>query len=108
MNPKLLKLFHKYQKGMFYISQAGNEMGKPLRFMTEFGIIVLLLSDSGIKTTFLVKGALYLAVMIIAILIGKWLCNLGIVEYNTKLSNNHNAELKQIMKDIKEIKENLK
>ena len=82
---------------MRYVAQAGSEIGKPLRFVTELGVILLLLSDSGINIPITIKIITYIILMFVAFGIGIVLGKMGIIKYNATLTNNHNPELQEIL-----------
>jgi len=100
---KLMKWFRDYQRAMFYSGQAAGEIGKPLRFITELGVVLLLLSDSGIRTTLTVKISVYVVLIMLTIVAGRFLVQLGIVKYVTKLSNKENPEITEILEKVREM-----
>ena len=99
------KGFFGYQKFMFYVSQAGGEIGKPLRFVTELGVFLLLMSDSGFSTSWQTKIIAYIVIMFLAALIGFILSKTGVIHYNASLGNKHNPELIEILERMKRIEE---
>lgn len=106
---KLLhKLFFLYQKAFWYIAQFGNELSKPLRFWSEFALLILVLDKLAIRLTLFQMIAGYIIIMLLAILFGSILAKIGVVKYNTTLQNEHNEELKEILKLVKAIKNDKK
>lgn len=102
---KLIKdLFYKYQKFMWYVSQTGTEVGKPLRFYSESALLLLLAKSFGFKINIFLAIGIYILILVIAAIIGKILAEIGVVKYNTKLSNNHNEEISEILKILKKNK----
>lgn len=105
---KIKSILFEYQKIMFYIGQASGEFGKPLRFMSEFILIILWLKTFGIDLTFGQQAIIYLVLMCIAATIGFILLRLGILKFNTRLSNTHNLEIQKILKKLEKIERKLK
>lgn len=101
-------LFYKYQEFMWFVAQAGAEFGKPLRFLTEFGVLMLLLSDSGINTTLQTKILSYVGIMLFAFIVGLFLAKIGVVKFNNSLTNKHNLEIQEILKIVRKWEENQK
>lgn len=107
-NNSLYSLWLKYQKAMWYLIQTGNELGKPLRFYSETALLLLLLDKFGFTmkpTQFII---MYLIIIIIAIIIGRFLAKIGTVKYNTTLANNHNNEFQEMIRRLKRIEEKMK
>jgi hypothetical protein len=105
MLKSLKYLFFKYQKSMWYSSQTGTEAGKPLRYLPEFGMVILLLSDSGYKISLINKIEVYLALMIISVIFGRIFVKIGVVKYNTNLSNRENELILSMNESIKNIEQ---
>lgn len=102
MNAILKSIFFKYQKAMFYVAQTGSELGKPLRFFVEFGILILLLDKVGISLTIYHQILIYLGILIFAMIFGWFMVHIGVTKYNTTLANKQNEEIQEILKILKE------
>lgn len=100
---KIKPLWQKYQRAMWYQGHTGTEIGKPLRFFSEFGIFILLLSDSGINTSIEQKILFYFLIILVGVYAGKFLVWIGVVSYNNTLNNSQNEELMEILKIVKEL-----
>ena len=83
---------------MFYVSQTGTELSKPLRFYSETMLLLALLAIYGYKFTITQILGFYIFILFIAGIIGYMLVKIGVTAYNTKLSNEQNPELKKIIK----------
>ncbi len=86
---------------MFYVSQAGTEWSKPMRFFMEWGMLVLLLNTWGIKLSIIQQISLYIAIMFFAMLFGWFMVHIGVTKYNTTLANKQNEEIQEILKILK-------
>lgn len=103
------KVMKWYQRQMFYMAQAGNEIGKPLRFLTEYSIIILLIGSWGITVPIWVQIAIFIVLTLGAVLIGWFLLEkLHVLKYTTTLGNNHNPMLMEILTEVRKQKERLK
>jgi len=103
MNKIIIKVWNKYQKMMWYISQAGTEVGKPLRFYSEAALLLLMLDNFGFSLSPGKFIMLYIIILLIAWIAGIVLAKIGTVKYNATLSNNHNLELQEILKIVKKM-----
>lgn len=103
MNKFLKALFFRYQKSMWYVAQFGAELGKPLRFWSETGMLVLILATFGFKMQWYQVLIGYGIILFTAVLMGWILTRMGVVAYNNQLSNKQNEDLQEILKRIKRI-----
>ena len=101
------KLFFYYQRSMFYVQQFGSEVGKPLRFLTEFGILILLLSNAGFKLSICHQLGIYLLLLLTAVFGGYFFVKIGVLKYVNSLNNQENKELMEIKNDIKQIRDKI-
>ena len=92
-----------YQKGMWYMKQSFDEVSKPLRLFTEAGILLLLLSDSGLHLSLWHKVIVFVVLNVIAMIIGRILVYTGIINYCNHLHNSVNPELLEILERVKRI-----
>jgi hypothetical protein len=102
-------LLYFYQRVFWYISQAKGEALKPLGFWNETLLILTFLSvrfkaDPGI-TQVLVA---YLIVLAAAAIIGKVIVTTGIPRYNTKINNDQNPQLMEILRKVEELEKIIK
>lgn len=93
---------------MFYTGQAYGEYSKAGRFINEGVLIATFLAVRGVEIPFWQMPLIYLAVMVIAALVGKFLVVIGIVKYNTRLANKENEDLMEILERLKNIEGRLK
>lgn len=93
-----------YQRAMFYASQFGSEVGKPLRFITETLQVATYLTVIGFIVKPYMLVFVYIFILLAAIAIGRWLAYIGIVKYNTTLNNNHNPELQRILQELQYVR----
>jgi hypothetical protein len=103
---RMKRLFFMYQRAMWYCSQFGAEIGKPMRFFSEFGMLILLCASYGIKLTFPQMTVTYFGVILFAIGGGWILTKVGVVAYNTQLANHQNEDLQEIKKSVKALELN--
>lgn len=101
------KLFFVYQRMMWYASQTGAEMSKPLRFYSETALLVILLKSFDIIVNWKQAIIFYLLIMIFAISLGKFLTRIGVVAYNNQLANQQNELLLKIDDRLKKIEEKI-
>lgn len=94
------KIFFKYQQFMWYTSQAGNEISKPLRFYSETLLLITALGIYGIKFTISQILLFYIFIILIAGMFGIFITRIGVVKYNQTLSNEQNVELQKIIKKL--------
>lgn len=102
------KSLYLYQRVFFYIAQAKNEALKPLGFWNETLLILTFLAVSNQRPSLPIILLSYIAVLAMAALIGKLIVSMGIVKYNTRISNHQNPELMMILEEIKKLREELK
>lgn len=102
------KLWKRYQDAMFCAARTGDEIGKPLRFLTEFGIVILLLNSAGIKINLISQILVYLIVLVSGILIGSILIRTDTVKYCNSVANAQNPELQSILKLTKMMEEKMR
>ena len=93
---------------MWYVAQFGTELGKPLRFYQEGGMLVLLIKSFNYELTWQQALLGYIALMLTACVIGWFLVKIGIVKYNTSLANKQNSELKEILRRVKRIEKKIR
>lgn len=99
----LKKVFFIYQKLMWYVGQSNAEIRKPLIFLNEILLIITFLAVKGYKIEILSVILLYILILGLAVLIGKFLTWVGVVAYNARLVNKQNPELLEILEKLKEI-----
>ncbi len=97
-------LLYLYQRTFWYIAQAKNELLKPLGFWNETLLILTFLAVNNQRPGLPVILTAYIIVLFAAAIIGKIIVVMGIVKYNTKISNHQNAELMEILDEIKDLK----
>ena len=102
--PLVVRSYNVYQRTMWYMAQSGNEVGKPLRFVKEGMDVANFIT---IQTGVVIGVGLTLGfiggVSLFAILLGVLFVSAGVVRYNLKLSNNHNAELQEVLINTREL-----
>jgi len=102
---KAKKLFYFYQRSVWYMQIAVGEIRKPLVLWNETALITIFLSSVlGYKPPILWIAGAYIGVSLVAIIVGKILVITGVVAYNARLSNQQSPELLEILKTVKEIK----
>ena len=111
MRPKesMKNLLYFYQRTFWYLQQAKNELLKPLGFYNETLLILTFLSvrfDFNPSITQILLA--YLVVLIIGSAVGNVIVRLGIVRYNTKITNHQNPELMLILEKLEKIEVEIK
>lgn len=101
-------LLYLYQRLFWYVSLAKNEALKPLGFWNETLLILTFLAVSGQRPALKYILIAYVAILLIAAIIGKIIVGMGIVKYNTKIANHQNPELMEILDEIKKLRAELK
>lgn len=83
---------------MFYVSQTGGELSKPLRFYSETMLLIALLALYGYKFSVFQILSFYSIILVMACILGYFIVKIGVTAYNNKLINEQNMELKKIIK----------
>ena len=96
-----------YQRTMWRIGQAKNELLKPLGFINEALLVLTYLTIKGQKITVIDAIIAYLVVLIGLAIAGDLLLRFGIVKYNQKLANDENPHLLEILETVKKIEQKL-
>lgn len=91
-------MFFFYQKMFWYAQQARNEISKPMGLYTEVALAILLLKGFGVQFAWWEALIAYIALLGLCMAVGYYLTVFGVVEYNTRLSNEQNPELQEILK----------
>ena len=99
--------FYFYQRLLWYVGFTAIEAKKPLVFINEALLLFTFLAVQGVKASLATIGVLYVVVMIGAAIVGKLIVYLGVVEYNNRLGNSQNPEIKEILERVKAIEEKL-
>ena len=102
-------LLYLYQRVFFYLQQAKNEALKPLGFYNETLLILTFLAvrfDFNPSIT-QILGA-YLVVLIAGSIAGNLIVRLGIVRYNTRITNQQNPELMLILEKLEKMEGEIK
>lgn len=95
--------FYLYQRAFWYVGQAKGEILKPLGFWNETILILTFLAVTGQRPALgWIIGA-YAGVLILMAAAGKAIVALGIVRYNTHISNRQNDELMLVLKKLDDI-----
>jgi hypothetical protein len=102
------KLFFLYQKIFWYVSQFGAEISKPTRFLTEFGMLVLLVIGYGYKIPAVALAILYISLIFVAAFGGWLLTKMGVIAYNQQLSNKQNEDLQYIKKSLRRLERKIR
>ena len=97
----------RYQKWMWYANITQSEISKPMRFMSETLQIATYLAVIGIVIKPTTWATIYLAIFVVAGVIGKFLLDWGVVKYLTSLGNEHNPEITAIKKGVEDIKQTI-
>lgn len=92
-----------YQHWTFWAAQADGEYAKIGRFLTPTFTLLTFLRVSGVVIRFWEICLAYLIIYTLAVVIGWWLVKLGVVSYNTRLGNDQNPQIQQILKQQEEI-----
>lgn len=93
---------------MWYIGHAKGEYYKPLSLLTEYLALLTFAKVYNISFSFTSIVLAYVTIMGLFLISGIVLVRLGIVKYNTRLSNTQNPEILKIKKDVEYIKRKLK
>ena len=99
-----MKLLQKYQQAMYCMEQFGSELGKPMRYYTEFVVTLNYLATLGIVLTIKTQFSLYITILLITTLLGWILVRFNNAKINNSIRNKQNPELMEILKLLKEIK----
>ena len=94
---ELKKIFFIYQNLMWYAGQARGEYAKLGSFIPETLMIITYFTVRGIDIKIWHIPLAYLAIMMLAVVIGKFLVVIGVAKYNATLGNTHNPELQKIL-----------
>jgi len=103
----LKRLYFFYQKMQFYAAQAESEYTKISRFLNTSLLLGVFARSLGFPITIKVIILFNLAMLILAVLIGKFLINLGITRFNSRLSNQQNPEIMRILTSIEKLEKEL-
>ena len=105
--PKLHKigsfLWYKYHYAVWHIQKAAEEYHKPLIFVNEFGIIVLIMAQRGFELTWIQLGGLYLGLILISFVVGVAMIKFGALRIKTDLANQEDPMKKEILEKVNEI-----
>jgi hypothetical protein len=93
---------------MWYVSHTKNEYYKPLSMLNEYLVLLTFAKVYDISFNFLQIALFYITVLFVFFITGLFLVRIGIVRYNTTLSNTQNEELMAIKKDVAWIKRNIR
>lgn len=105
MNGFFLVVFFAYQRFMWFVLRAGEELGKPLRFYSEVALLVLLFERFGFSLSWFWWVVLYFFVLVFAGFFGFLLQRFGVVAYNSRLSNRESPELMSVLERVKRIED---
>lgn len=98
------KFFYGYERLMWFVGKAGEEVGKPLRFVSEMALVLLVLDKFGVELSPLSWVLVYCVVLALAAFLGWLITRLGVVKYTTQLSNWENPELMDLLKKVDDLK----
>jgi len=88
----------------FYAAQAESEYTKLSRFLNTSLLLGVFARSLGFPITIKVIILFNLAMLVGAVLIGKFLTNLGIVKFNSRLQNEQNPEITELVEFVRKQK----
>jgi len=86
---------------MFYAAQTKGEYGKIGSWVPEALMIMTFLAVKGVVLEWWYVPIAYVGLLLIAAVIGKFLLATGVLKYVTKINNEHNPELQEILSILK-------
>jgi len=107
MRDYLKKLYFWYQRLQFYAAQSESEYVKASRFLNTSLLLGIFAKQAGFNITWKVIILFNLLMLIIAVVLGKFLVDLGVTRLNSRLNNQQSPELMQILTSVEKLEKEL-
>ena len=100
------RLLYIYQRAFWYLGVAKNEVNKPLVFWNEAVLLLAWLSlRYDFNPPFLKIAMVYIFLLMVGTILGKIFTIIGIVRYNTRIANDQNPQLMEILEKMNKLED---